>query len=61
MLEEVPDFTLLMTWLILGAKSIAVALLIWSAFHLPSHRRRALLGCQAMVGVLMATGASLLL
>lgn len=58
-METLPDFTLLMTWLILGANSVAVALLVWSAFALPFHRRRALFGCLAMVGILVAMGVML--
>ena len=59
MLEAVPDFTLVMTWLILALNGMAVALLIGSAYHLLDGRRRALLGCLAMGGILIALGVML--
>jgi len=61
MQEVVASFTTVMTWLILLLSSIAVVLLGLGAWHLPAHRRRALIGVLGMALVLAATAAGLLL
>ncbi len=61
MQEVVASFTTVMTWLILLLSSIAVMLLGLGAWHLPAHRRRALIGVLGMALVLAAKAASLLL
>jgi hypothetical protein len=57
----IPDFPFLMRWLVLGMNVVAVLFFLWEATRFPSHRRCALLGCLAMIGVLIATGTALLL
>jgi hypothetical protein len=51
----------LMTWLVLLLCLVVVMLLGLSAWHLPSERRRALLGVVLMALMELATGASWLL
>jgi hypothetical protein len=58
MQEVVTSFTTVMTWMILGLASVAVALLTLSAWQLPAHQARALLGVGGMVLVLLGTVAS---
>lgn len=61
MQEVVASFTTVMSLFVLGLGSIAVVLLGLAAWHLPDHRRRALVGVLAMALVLAAVSASLLL
>jgi hypothetical protein len=61
MQEMVTSFTMVMTWIILGLASVAVVLLTLSAWQLPSHQGRALLGVGGMVLVLVGTVASVFL
>lgn len=59
--EMVTSFTMVMTWIILGLASVAVVLLLLSAWQLPSHQARALLGVGGMVLVLVVTVVSVFL
>jgi hypothetical protein len=59
--EVVTSFTTVMTWMILGLASVAVTLLMLSAWQLPSHQGRALLGVDGMVLVLVGTIVSVFL
>ena len=61
MQEVVASFTTVMTWLVLLLSSIAVVLLGLGAWHLLTHRRRALFGVLGMALVLAATAVSLLM
>ena len=61
--EMLPDFPILMAWFVLSLDSIAVALLFWSALHLPRRyqRLRAFAGCVVMASVSLAVEVSLCL
>jgi hypothetical protein len=61
MQEVVASFTAVMSLFILGLGSIAVVLLGLGAWHLPTHRCRALFGVLGMALALAATAAGLLL
>ncbi len=55
MQEIIASFSSIMTWLVLLLCLVVVVLLGLSAWHLPSHRCRALLGVVLMVLVVAAT------
>jgi ABC-type Fe3+ transport system permease subunit len=56
MQDIVASFTTVMTWVVLLLCLVVVVLLGLAAWHLPSHRRRALLGVVLMALVVPATG-----
>lgn len=59
MQEVVASFTTVMSLFVLGLGSIAVVLMGLMAWHLPAHRRRALVGVLGMALVLAAAAVSL--
>ena len=61
MQDIVASFSTVMTWLVLLLCLVVVVLLGLAAWHLPSHRRRALLGVMLMALVDLAAGVGLLL
>jgi hypothetical protein len=61
MQEVIASFTTVMTWLALLLCSTVVVLLALAAWHLPTHRSRALAGVLGMALVLAAVAVSLLL
>jgi amino acid transporter len=61
MQDIIASFTTIMTWLVLLLCLVVVVLLGLAAWHLPSNRRRALLGVVLMALVDLATGVSWLL
>jgi hypothetical protein len=58
MQDIIASFTTIMTWLVLLLCLVVVVLLGLAAWHLPSNRRRALLGVVLMALVDLATGIS---
>ncbi len=61
MQEIVASFTTVMSWLVLLLCLVVVVLLGLAAWHLPSNRRRALLGVVLMALVVAAVGLGWLL
>jgi len=61
MQEIIASFSTIMTWMVLLLCLVVVVLLGLAAWHLPSHRRRALLGVVLMTLVVLATGVGWLL
>jgi amino acid transporter len=61
MQEIIASFTTVMAWVVLLLCLVVVVLLGLAAWHLPSNRRRALLGVVFMTLVVLATGVGWLL
>jgi hypothetical protein len=61
MQDTITSFSTIMTWLVLLLCLVVVVLLGLAAWHLPSHRRRALQGVVLMALVVLAAGIGWLL